>query len=576
MSTYKRTTKYFKPYIPKILLALTFMLIVGAATAMAAYLVKPLLDDIFTNGDENMLRLLPMMILGVFFVKGLFQYLQVVIMRSIGQEVIMKIRNELYERYLSLSVRYFSDNATGVLMSRITNDVMLMQQALPATVSIIGQAITVIGLAVVAFYRDATLAFIAFFVFPISIMPVVKFGKKLRRYSKSGQEKMGDLSTILQETFSGVRIVKAFAMEDYEKERFGKENHRYYRIFKKIIKVDAMTTPVMEFIGALGIVAVIYYGGMRVIESHQTPDTPYTTGTFFSFITALIMMYEPIKKMSKVNNSIQQALAAAGRVFEVIDTKPEITDKENALGEFSFADNIAFKDVRFSYEPGEEVLTGTNFVVPKGEVAAFVGSSGAGKTTLVNLIPRFYDVISGAILIDNVDIRDMKVKTLRSEIGMVTQDTFLFNDTIRNNIAYGVPVDENAVIAAANAANAHKFIMEFPDGYNTMIGERGVKISGGQRQRLAIARALLKNPPILILDEATSALDTESEYLVQQALSNLIKDRTTFVIAHRLSTVQNADTIYVLDRGKIVESGKHDELLANSTIYKKLYDMQFR
>jgi subfamily B ATP-binding cassette protein MsbA len=570
MEIFNRIAKYFKPYIFKIFLAFICVLIVSAATAASAWIVKPLLDDIFINKDANSLTVLPLLVIAVYFSKGIAEYFHAFIMRTLGQEVIMKIRNELYESYLNLSAKFFADNSTGVLMSRITNDVFLMQQALPATVSIFKQSITVIGLLAVAFYRDVNLAVISCFVFPLCVWPALKISKKIRKFSHKSQDKMGDLTSILQETFTGIRIVKAFVMEEYERARFSDENFRYFKIFKKIITVDAMTSPLMELIGSGGIAAVIYYGGSRVISGESTP------GTFFSFLTALLMLYQPIKKIGKMNNSLQQAITAGARVFEVIDKKADIVEKDNALGSLTFNEKVEFNDVRFSYSEEEEILSGIDLSVNKGEVVAFVGSSGSGKTTLVNLIPRFYDVMDGAIMIDGTDIRDLKLRALREHIGMVTQETFLFNDTIRNNIAYGKKgVDEKRIIEAARAANAHEFIMSFPDGYDTMIGERGVKISGGQRQRLAIARAIWKNPPILILDEATSALDTESEYLVQQALMNLIKDRTTFVIAHRLSTIQNADTIYVLDGGKVAESGKHDELLQSSNIYKKLYEMQF-
>ena len=571
MDIFKRILNYFKPYISQIILTLILVLIVAAATGASAWLVKPLLDDIFINKDAKMLKLIPLLVIAVYFIKGVAEFFHAYIMRSLGQKIIMTIRNELYESVLNLSAKFFTDNSTGVLMSRITNDVLLMQQALPATVTIFKQIVTVIGLVVVAFYRDATLAFIACFVFPISVWPAIKISRKIRKHSRKGQEKMGDLSSILQETFSGIRIVKAFVMEEYEKRRFAEENFKFYKIFKRMIKADAMTSPLMELIGSVGVAAVMFYGGSLVVSGKSTP------GTFFSFLTAILMMYQPIKKISNNNNSIQQALAAAGRIFEIIDKEPEIVEKPDALNHFDFKDKVVFKNVQFSYDAESNVLDGIDFTVEKGEVVAFVGSSGAGKTSLVNLLPRFYDVTDGAIYIDSTNLRDVKLRTLREMIGMVTQDTFLFNDTIKNNIAYGnTDVDDTKIIEAARAANAHEFIMTFPDGYDTVIGERGVKISGGQRQRLAIARAIWKNSPILILDEATSALDTESEYLVQQALKNLIKDRTTFVIAHRLSTIQNADKIYVLESGKIVESGKHEELLENSNVYKKLYDMQFK
>ncbi|MFC1856288.1 lipid A export permease/ATP-binding protein MsbA [Thermodesulfobacteriota bacterium] len=568
---FKRILQYFRPYLFRIIAAIFFVIIVAATTGASAYLVEPLLDDIFINKDASMLQLIPLLIILIFFLKGVAEYMNAFIMRTLGQEIIMNIRNELYENYLKLSAGFFADNSTGNLMSRITNDVFMMQQALPATVSIFKQSITVLGLMAVAFYRDPILAFIACFVFPLSIWPAIRISKKIRKFSKRGQEKMGDLSSILQETFTGIRIVKAFVMEEYEKKRFNDENFKFYKIFKKIIKVDAITSPLMELIGSVGVAAVIFYGGSLVVKGESTP------GTFFSFLTALLMMYQPIKKISKNNNAIQQALAAASRVFEIIDKDPEIVEKKDATSELTFNGSVEFNNVQFSYAKDGNVLDGISFSVNKGKVIAFVGSSGAGKTTLVNLLPRFYDVTGGSITIDGVNIKDVTLNALRQQIGMVTQDTFLFNDTIKNNIAYGrTEIDESKIIEAARAANAHEFIMGFEDGYDTVIGERGVKISGGQRQRLAIARAIWKNPPILILDEATSALDTESEYLVQQALMNLIKDRTTFVIAHRLSTIQNADMIYVLDAGKIVESGKHDELLENSQVYKKLYNMQFK
>ena len=570
MEIYKRILRYFKSSIFLIIIAFICVLVVSATTTASAWLVKPLLDDIFMDKNADMLTFVPLLIMLVYFTKGVAEYFHSTIMRTLGHKAIMDVRNDLYNSYLGLSAKFFADNSTGTLMSRITNDVFLLQQALPATISLAKQSVTLIGLLSLAFYRDTQLAIISCFVFPLAIWPALKISRKIRKFSKKGQEKMGDLSSILQETFTGIRIVKAFVMEEYEKMRFANENNKFYKIYKKIIKVDALTSPLMELIGSTGIAAVIFYGGSKVISGDSTP------GTFFSFLAAILMMYEPVKKMSKNNNALQQAMSAAIRVFEVIDAKPDIVDKESATDKFSFNDEVKFDNISFSYVPEEKILDGINFSVKKGEVAAFVGSSGAGKTTLINLIPRFYDVTGGGILIDGTDVSDIKINTLRENIGMVTQDTFLFNDTIKNNIAYGkAEVDEKGIIEAARAANAHEFIMNFPDGYDTVIGERGVKISGGQRQRLAIARAIWKNPPILILDEATSALDTESEFLVQQALTNLIKDRTTFVIAHRLSTIQNADTIYVLDGGHVVESGKHDDLLESSSIYKKLYEMQF-
>jgi len=547
------------------------MIFVSMATAGVAFLVKPAIDETFINKDMSMLHLIPLAIVLLFLLKGIFDYGQAYLMGYVGQRVVADIRNKLHCHIQTLSLSFLTKTPVGVLMSRVTNDVNLIQSAVSnAVTSILKHAFSIIGLVGVVIYRDWKLAIFSFLVFPLAVIPIVKFGRKLRTVSTQSQKVMGKLTTLLQETISGDRIVKAFGMEKYENKRFSDENNRLFRTIMKAQKIRAMSSPVMDFIGGLGSALVIWYGGYCVIKGYSTP------GNFFSFLAGLIMLYEPVKKLSKVNNIIQQGLAAAVRVFDLLDTEPEIGDKIDAKPLPPVSKHIEFKDVSFRYDD-ELVLKKINLNVNVGEVVALVGMSGGGKTTLVNLIPRFYDVTNGAILVDGVDIRDVTVESLRSQIGIVDQETILFNDTVRNNIAYGsVDRPEGATLEAARSANAHDFIMATPMGYDTIIGERGVKLSGGQRQRISIARAIVKDAPILILDEATSSLDTESEIEVQNALENLMKDRTTFVIAHRLSTIRNADRIIVILDGKIVEEGAHEELMRINGEYTKYYELQFR
>jgi subfamily B ATP-binding cassette protein MsbA len=429
---------------------------------------------------------------------------------------------------------------------------------------------TLVCLIFVIFYRDWRLAIIAMFVFPLTIYPIAKFGQKMRQVATRTQVTLGSLTALLQETISGTRIVKAFSMEEYENERFSKENERLFRLSLKTVSINAISSPFMEFLGGLGIAAIIFYGGYQVIHGHSSP------GTFFSFLAALIMLYEPVKRLTNVNNTIQQGIAGAQRVFGVIDLVPEIRNLPDAAVLPRISREIEIRNVTFRYEE-TAVLKDINLTIRAGEVVAFVGMSGGGKTTLVNLIPRFYDVAEGAILIDGHDIRGVTIESLRGQIAIVTQQTILFNDTVKNNIAYGdiVKTDEE-IVAAARAANAHDFIMRLPSGYDTLIGEQGTKLSGGERQRISIARAILKDAPILILDEATSSLDSEAEIEVQDALENLMKGRTTLVIAHRLSTIRNADRIIVLVNGEIREEGTHETLLSCQGEYCRLYNMQFK
>lgn len=567
----KRIFEYFKPYKVSIAISAASMIVVALTDAGLAYLVKPVLNDVFVKTDKTMLKMVPLALVGLYMFKGVFRYIQVYLMGSVGQRVIMDIRNRMYEHYQRLSFDYFSANQTGTMMSRITNDIISMQHSLPVAIDLIRQPFTLVGLISVAFYMEWKLTMFALVIMPVMLLPFAAFTKKLRSYSQKGQEKMGDISAILQETFSGIRVTRAFGMEEHEIKRFKDENKRFMKLRLKTIKYDELSSPINEFVGAIGIGFVIWYGGYQVLEGKSTP------GAFFSFLAACALMYNPIKKLNSANAGIQESMAAAERVFKLLDTEPSVKEKDGAVTTNEIKEGIEFKNVSFRYHE-EAVLNGINLKVKAGEVVAIVGESGGGKSTLVSLIPRFYDVTEGAISIDGIDIRDLSFTSLRKLTAVVSQETFLFNDTIKNNIAY-LPERESiqldAVIAAAKAANAHDFIMAMPDGYDTVIGERGVRLSGGQKQRLSIARALLKNSPVLILDEATSSLDAESEHLVQDALNKLMKGRTTFVIAHRLSTIQHADRILALSRGRIVEEGRHEELLTRNGEYARLYSRQF-
>ena len=573
MGIKKRLLSYTNPYWGRLIAGILLAIVVSAATGAAAWIVKPVMDDIFLSKDTTLLKILPIGFILIYTIKGLARYGQSYLMRSIGQKIITKIRNELYEHIQKMPLSFFHNTPSAILMSRITNDVTMLGHVSSQVVAdFFRQSFTFFILLGLTFYREWKLAAIALVVFPFIGIFIVSIGRKLRVLSRKNQEKMADLNIILQETFTGNKIVKAFGMEEYENIRFMNENRKLYDITMKETKRFEMLSPMMELFGAVGTGVVIWYGGYQVISGATTP------GTFFSFMTALIMLYDPIKKISTMNSVVQQSIAAAERVFEMLDTKIDITDNDGAIDIREFKDKIGFNDVWFQYNSNNGmVLKGINLTIIKGEVVALVGSSGAGKSTLVDMIPRFHDVTKGSINIDSYDIRDITLNSLRRQIGIVTQETILFNDTVKNNISYGrVDAGMAEIQKAAESAYAHDFIMEMPAGYDTVIGERGVKLSGGQRQRLSIARAILKNPAILILDEATSSLDTESEKMVQQALENLMKDRTTLVIAHRLSTVLNANRIVVIDDGRIVEIGRHDELLSHGGIYKKLYAMQFK
>jgi subfamily B ATP-binding cassette protein MsbA len=523
---YSRLLGYLRPYVwPHFVLGFACMLLFSASNGAMPFLVRHIFDDVFTSKDEFMLQLLPAVIIGVFVLRGLASFGSTYLTEFVGQRIVADLRGELNDHIQRMSLSFFNRTPTGTIVSRVTNDVALLRNALTD--------------AVASILKDR------------------------------GQVSMGNVTALLQETIQGNRVVKAFGMEAYEGKRFGTENNRLFRLYMKSTRIRALTNPILEILAAFGIAGVVWYGGYSVINGGRTQ------GSFLAFLTAVFLLYDPFKRLARANTYIQQALGAAERVVEVLDTESDVVDSPNARSLDGVGTGIRFEKVRFRYEH-EPVLQDVDIDIPRGQVVALVGRSGGGKSTLADLLPRFYDPEAGRITIDGVDIRKFTLASLRQHIAVVTQHTFLFNDTVRNNIAYGdISRGTDAIVAAARAAHAHEFVTELSEGYDTVIGELGVKLSGGQRQRLAIARALLKDAPILILDEATSALDTESERLVQSALQTLMRNRTTLVIAHRLSTIRRADRIVVLVRGRVVEQGTHDELVARGGEYRKLYDLQF-
>jgi subfamily B ATP-binding cassette protein MsbA len=553
----------------KLAVAAVCSAVVAAMTAATAYLVKPAVEDIFEQKDPLMLVLIPVAILCVFLVKGIAAYGSDYLLSYVGQNIILGMRNRLFNHMQDLPLAFFQREKTGDLMSRVTNDVNIINTMFSSAITgSIRDFFTLLGLVSVTFYLIPKLAVYAFIVLPIAAIPIFHFGRKVRRVRRGTQESVADMNAFLHETFVGTKIVKAFNMEAHEKKRFSQKSRKILRLEMKETRVKALSSPLMEFLGGIGIAFIIWHGGRHVIAG------TYSFGTFMSFLTAVGLMYEPIKKLSKLNNAIQRGMAAVDRIFDILERKPDIIEAASPVQIRPGHHGIRFKNVSFKYDR-ELVLKNINLKVKAGEIIALVGGSGGGKTSLVNLIPRFYDVIQGAVLIDGIDIRNVSTASLRSQIAIVTQEPILFNDTIRNNIAYGNPdASEQEIIEAAEAAYAYDFIKSFPHMFDTSIGELGGRLSGGQKQRLCIARALLKDAPILILDEATSSLDSESEALVQKALGNLMKGRTTFIIAHRLSTISYAHRIVVIGDGRIVEEGIHEQLLARQGQYFKLYQMQ--
>ncbi len=567
----KAVIKLVAAHWKKLFLAMLCMMVVAAASAISAYLVKPVLDDIFINRDKTKLLLLPCVAIVVFLFKGIACYGQEYLMNFVGQAIIKQFRDSLYERIIDLPLSFFHQQKTGVLMSRITNDVNIVRGMVSiAVTSLLRDAFTVFGLIGVILYMDWKLAMGAFLVLPAAFYPIVIFGRRVRRFSTGCQETMADMTVFLHETFTGAKVVKIFTMEAFEKKRFRKKTQELFRLEMKSAVARSLSSPIMELLGGLGVAFIIWFGGSRVVSGASTP------GTFFSFLTAVMMLYDPVKKLSKLNNTIQEGLAAVTRIFDIIESRSDIreTDSHKKIKWNGFG--VRFESVTFQYNPDDGiVLKDIDLDVRPGEVLAIVGKSGGGKTSLVNLVPRFYDAVKGSIFIGGTDVRDIGLIDLRRRISIVTQEPILFNETVRDNIRYGrMDATDKEIEAAAKSAYAHDFIIGFPKGYDTVIGELGSRLSGGEKQRMCIARALIKDAPILILDEATSALDTEAEQVVQKALGNLMQGRTTFVIAHRLSTIDHAHRIIVLKDGTIREQGTHEQLMEEAGEYYKLRTMR--
>jgi len=561
-----------RPYLKWIGFALVGMVFVAGATAAMAWLMKPVINDVFVAKNKEFLLPISIAVLVTFAIKGFANYAQSVIMHYVGQRIITDTQHRLYGHLTRMDLSFFHQTPTGSLISRFTVDINMMRAAVSNALTGIGKDfLTLIFLVGVMFIQDRYLAVIAFVVFPVAILPIVKLGQRIRKVTVSTQEEIGQFTTLLEQTIQGARVVKAYRMEEYEKGRFRKIAERVFQLVFKSARIRSMASPIMETLGGVAVALVIFYGGFRVIEESMNP------GAFFSFITALLLAYEPMKRLANLNASLQEGLASAQRLFGLLDTKPNIIDKPDAATLKIKGGNIVLNQVNFSYIPKHPVINGVSLSVPAGKLVALVGPSGAGKSTILNLIPRFYEVDSGVIKIDGIDVQDATLESLRRNIALVSQEIILFDDTVRANIAYGRPdASEKEITQAAKNAAAHDFIEAMSNGYDTYVGERGTKVSGGQRQRLAIARAMLKNAPILLLDEATSSLDAESEREVQAALMELMKGRTTLVIAHRLSTVIEADLIHVIDNGKLVESGNHPELLSKNGTYARLYALQFK
>lgn len=573
MKTFWRIMFYLRDY--RLRLAGAFVCSAGVAglSAVYAWLVQPVLDGIFIDRNRDLLLILPLAVLGVALLKALFAYGQGYLMSYVGHWLVSDVRQQLFVHIVRLPIRFHDANSSGRLMARVISDVNEMANAIPSVLKdIFQQGLTFVAMLAVVFYQNWKLATIVLVVLPLSSLVLVHVGRRIRKLSKRGQESIGRMASVLKEAFSGIKIVKAYGQEEKEAQRFSLTNQSFRSAKIKSSQTSAMSSPLLEVIGVCGVAFIIWYGGGLVIAGEMKP------GEFFSFLAAMFMAYAPVRKMSGANESVQRALAGAQRVFHVLDLDSELAKDEGKKSLPPIAKSLEFSGVKFLYEGSEEpALHNINLTINVGEVVAFVGASGSGKTTLVSLVPRFYRPTEGAVKIDGEDIRLVDRSSLRRQIGIVAQETVLFDDTIRNNIAYGrSDATDDAIIEAARAAFAWEFIERLPQGLDTLVGENGLRLSGGQRQRLAIARAILRDPPLLILDEATSALDSESEKLVQKALANLVKARTTLIIAHRLSTVQHADRIVVMNRGRIEEMGTHAELLQQGGLYTRLYQTQFQ
>ena len=572
MDMYKRLISYVRPYMGRMIAAIACIILAAGGNLAVPWIIKDVIDQVLINKDMAMLNIIAIGILIIFFLRGIFFFGQTYLMSYIGQRVIIDIREAVYRQLQRLSLTYFDKRQTGAIMSSVTNDVSALQAALvDSMVEMVTEAMILIGSLGAMFFLHWKLSLLTLITMPLVLQAINTFGKKLRNAGRVLQERAADITAILQETISGIRVIKSFAREDYETDRFKQENYYNFRAQMKTSQLLATLTPVIEFLSAIGVTVIIWYGGMEVIDGNLT------SGALIAFLIYVVNLANPVKRLSKVYGNIQKSLAAAERVFAILDTEPDIKDMPGAIDLPEVKGHVALQHLSFAYSPGQYALRDVSLEVKPGQTIAIVGPSGAGKTTIANLLPRFYEATEGSILVDGKDIRTVTMQSLRQQIGIVPQETVLFNGTVYDNILYGrLDATHEEVIAAAKAANAHNFIDRMPDQYQTHIGERGAKLSGGQRQRISIARAILKDPRILILDEATSALDTESEKLVQQALDKLMIGRTSFVIAHRLSTVQRADMIVVLDKGRLVEQGTHSELLALGGLYSTLYQVQFR